>query len=310
MRFKADWKPATGTGTYSVSTANPPYWHVTDSPIVSYDVTTGLAPVPLDPTTVQPDFYWTAASSGTAGDPLTLDTALVRSDGQETAFVHAYATYIVQAPTGTIATKSYQNPPVLAPASDPDTLVQGDPTKGYGITFLFTAKTPAGGAGHIGGTQTVWSQVTWVPDSISYDHGTNGATELDTCAFYSATVSVGASATGTWPVSVPQGDRPEVVIGQASASPLTDVRVQQYFNTFLMYRPTITANRKAVWIPLGNLAWQWASRAYRSSVTQPWGIGGVPGGNPSFTFVTPNSNSGQFPIYSGTYAPQAESCPA
>jgi hypothetical protein len=288
MKFKADWKPGTGTGSYTVSTVSPPLWRIPDVAVASYDFTTGQPPVSVDPTLAQPDFYWTTGSPGTTGDPLTVDVALVRSDGQETAFVHANASYLIQRPTATYGPKSYQTTPVLTPLSNPSILSQGDPTKGLGITFLFTATAPPGGAGHIGGTQTVQSQVTFAPDSAGYDHGTGGLTKLDTCTFYSAVSSVAASAEATWPLSSPLGDRPQVVIGTASVSPLTDVRIQDYFNTYLMYRPTITSSRKAIWVPLGYVGWQWASRAFRSNTTDPWGIGGIPGGSPSFTFITFN----------------------
>jgi hypothetical protein len=76
-----------------------------------------------------------------------------------------------------------------------------------------------------------------------------------------------------------------------------------------MYRPTITAARKAIWVPLGNLAWEWASRAFRSNTALPWSIGGIPGGNPSFTFVTFANDSPQFPLFNGTYAPENQTCP-
>lgn len=108
----------------------------------------------------------------------------------------------------------------------------------------------------------------------------------------------------------PKGDRPDVTIGTAAQSPLTDVRLQDYFNTYLMYRPAITSMRKAILIPLGNVAWQWASRAYRLDKTKPWSIGGIPGGNPSYTFVTSAGPSAQFPLFKGTYKPQQQGCPA
>ena len=309
MKFKADWKSGTGTGSYTVSTSNPPYWHIPDVAVASYDVTTGQPPVPADPTTAQPDFYWTTASSGTTGDPLTLDVALIRSDGQETAFVHANASYLVQRPTVTYVPTIPQNPPVLSPTVNPDAISQADPTKAYGITFAFVAKAPPGGGGHIGGTQTVWRQITWIPDSAAYDHGTGGLTKLDTCTFYSAVSSVAANATVSWPLSTPFGDRPNVTIGTASVSPLTDVRIQDYFNMYLMYRPVITTSRKAIWVPLGNIAWEWASRAYRSSTVNPWSIGGIPGGSASYTFVTFDGDSPQFPVFNGLYVPQAQTCP-
>jgi hypothetical protein len=309
MNFKAAWKSGTGTGSYTVSTSNLPYWHIPDVAVASFDLTTGRAPVPADPTSPQPDFYWTTSSSGTTGDPLSVDVALVRSDGQETAFVHANASYLVQRPTVTYGPTLPQNPPVLTPSVNPDAISQADTTKGYGITFAFAAKAPPGSGGHIGGTQTVWRQITWIPDSVAYDHGTGGLTKLDTCTFYSAVSSVAANATVSWPLSTPFGDRPNVTIGTASVSPLTDVRIQDYFNMYLMYRPTITTSRKAIWVPLGNIAWQWASRAYRSSTVNPWSIGGIPGGSASYTFVTFDGDSPQFPLFSGLYAPQAQTCP-
>jgi len=80
----------------------------------------------------------------------------------------------------------------------------------------------------------------------SYDHGTpSDETQLDTCVLYSGATSIAANATSSWPLVTPKGDRPDVTIGTAAQSPLTDVRLQDYFNTYLMYRPAITSMRKS-----------------------------------------------------------------
>ncbi len=319
MDLRVDWKKGTGSttkGTYAADPTNtsfPISWQIPGTADKSYDFTTGNAPTPLgtaDTSAADINYYWMSGSTQ-SGDSVTVDVPLKRSDGKELAYVRGQALYVVAAPTvSNFGPKSYQTNPVLTPSTNPDTLSQGNPTIGYGMTYIFTVQAPSGGAGHIAGVQTVQRQITYVPDSAGYDHGTPGnSTQLDTCALYSAASSIGAGATQSWPLSQPLGDRPAVVIGRASVSPLTDVRIQDYFNTYLMYRPTITAKRKAIWVPLGNMQWQWASRAYRNTAALPWNIGDVPGGNASFTYVTFAGSSAQVPLFSGTYAPQQQACP-
>ncbi|MDP9106466.1 MAG: hypothetical protein M3N49_11115 [Candidatus Eremiobacteraeota bacterium] len=279
----------------------------------AYDFTAGNPPTPFstaDTSAPEINYYWMTSGDAQNGDPLTVDVPLKRSDGKELAYVRGQALYAVAKPAvSTYGPSSYQATPLLVPAADPDTLSQG-PEMGYGMTYLFTLQAPPGGDGHFAGVQTVQRQISYVPDDGAYDHGTPGnSVQLDTCPLYSAASSVAAGETKSWPLVAPLGDTPQVTIGRASVSPLTDVRIQDYFNTYLMYRPTMTSRRSAIWVPLGNMQWQWASRAYRNSTNDPWSIGDVPGGNPSYTFVPFAGDSAQVPLFTGTYAPQQQPCP-
>ncbi|MCC6536115.1 MAG: carboxypeptidase regulatory-like domain-containing protein [Bryobacterales bacterium] len=122
-----------------------------------------------------------------------------------------------------------------------------------GITWTFTAKAPAGGAGQIAGTQLantlrLRTDPTAVPPLQTFSSG--GAWMLDNTVPYAAAVAIAAGASATWT----SDDTP----GTPLTAPYVQRSVTDSFQIYFMYQ---SSEADSIWVTLGLLTWNWNGQA-------------------------------------------------
>jgi hypothetical protein len=312
MDLATRWQVGTGTGTYAVSTTYSPYptkWTISGGAdaVESYDISTGSAPVPVPATltTIEPTFYWIRGSDQVNGDTQTVDTVLERSDKQEYAYPENYARYIIQAPTTTSYIHQIYPIALVGGQSDQQVGLGLGSSPSLGMTFGVTASIPKNGAGYLAAQQLIANNLTWTPTDPAQPTGTNFVTELDSCVLYSNATAVKASTSGTWQsYDVPKTELPSEGLG----IPLETTR-QDYFNTFMLYLPQplkAPVARPSIWVPLGQVSWQWSYDVTRTSKTALW----TPAQPLTSYYDTGEADSDVFPIWNNlTYGGPAPNDP-
>lgn len=273
--------------------------------VKSYDISTGTLTPLTEPEDINTMSWYYVVSNNDGEYPILAEATLSSTDGADFG-PRATASYRPAGPTGiSLTSRTTPEGPTVGPYFTIDDValsfgreLGGTPVAGInaaaGISWSFFATLPAGDNGYMSATQIVNTVTTFtvrpgatpVPDPPIT---TNGAYWLDGCSLYSDPVRGGGAPV---PVSWLDNDSPYFILtSQYAAVSRTD-----NFRIFLMYRPS---GPESIWIPLGNLAWNWGASTQWTADPGLFRQGWQAPANPVWTPNPTGAVSSEFPTWSG-----------